>query len=193
MKGGLALYRKSPMTVRSGMTELVSQFRSYLQESGTVIFSDDRIQQLLDSNSNYLYSIPLEVVPQRLNGSVVYQQYFSEYGWLEGTATSTNKLYNTNGTTVTNYTSDFINGKFTFTANTLGTAYYMDGRSFNFFKAVSEGWKEKAAYYATQFDFSVEGRSFSKSQIIKSCNEMVKQYSAMSSVVMHSIDRGDMC
>lgn len=180
------------MTVRSGMTDLVSQFRSYLQESGTVIFSDDRIQQLLDSNSNYIYQAPLQVIPQRYNGSLIYKEYTSEYAWLEGTATTTNKLYNANGTVVTNYTSDFINGKFSFASDTRGTAYYMDARSFNFFKAVSEGWKEKAAYYSTQFDFSVEGRSFKKSQIVKSCHEMAKQYSAMSSTVQHSIDRGDM-
>lgn len=181
------------MAIRSGMTDLVSQFRSYIQESGTAIFSDDRIQQILDSNSNYIYQSLLQPIPQRYNGSIIYQDYLASHSWLEGTATTSNKVYNSNGTVVTNYTADFINGKFSFTANTLGTAYYLDGRSFNFFKAVSEGWKEKAAYYATQFDFSVEGRSFSKSQIIKSCQEMAKQYSSMSSVVMHSIDRGDMC
>lgn len=180
------------MTVRSGMTELVSQFRSYIQESGTAIFSDDRIQQLLDSNSNYFFEAQLYSVPQRYHGSIIYQQYLSDYHWLEGTASSTSKIYNANGTVVTNYTSDFINGKFTFNSNTLGTVYYMDGRTYNFFKAVSEGWKEKASYYATQFDFTVEGRSYKKSQIVKSCMDMSKEFESKSAPVFHTIDRGDM-
>jgi hypothetical protein len=181
------------MTIRSGMTDLVSHFRSYVQESGTVIFSDDRIQQILDSNSNYFYQDPLAFIPQRYNGSVIYTQYFSQYQWLEGTATTTNKIYNTNGTVVTNYSSDFVNGKFTFDANTHGTAYYFDGRSFNFFKAVSDGWKEKAAYYSTQFDFEVEGRKYKKSQIVQSCLTMAEDYASKATAVFHPMDRGDMC
>ena len=180
------------MATRSGMTNLISQFRSYVQESGTAIFSDDRIQDILDSNSTYLYQAPLAVIPQRNNGTLIYQQYVTDHTWLEGTATTTNKIYTINGTVVTNYTSDFINGKFAFDTNTLGTAYFMDGRSFNFFKAVSEGWKEKAAYYSTQFDFKVEGREFKKSQLVKSCLDMAKEFESKSSPVMHSIDRGDM-
>lgn len=181
------------MAPRSGMTDLIGQFRSYVQESGTSIFSDDRIQQILDSNSNYVYQDPLQIVPQRYNGSIIYKEYLSSYNWLEGTATTTNKLYNANGTVVTTYTGDFVNGKFTFDSNTLGTVYYMDSRTFNFFKAVSEGWKEKAAYYATQFDFKVEGREYKKSQVIKSCLDMAAEFGSKASVVMHSIDRGDMC
>lgn len=180
------------MAIRSGMTELVSQFRSYVQESGTVIFSDDRIQQILDSNSTYLYQAPLAVIPQRSNGTLIYLQYITDDTWLEGTATTTNKIYNANGTVVTNYTSDFINGKFTFNADTRGTAYYFDGRSYNFFKAVSDGWNEKAAFYATQFDFTVEGRSYKKSQVVQQCQALAKQYAAKGHATFHNIDRGDL-
>ena len=181
------------MAIRSGMTDLVSQFRSYVQESGTVIFSDDRIQQLLDSNSNYFYQFPLYSVSQRYNGSIIYKEYFTDKQFLEGTATNTIKIYNANGTVVTNYSSDFINGKFTFTEDTRGTVYYLDGRDYNFYKAVSEGWKEKAAYYSTQFDFTVEGRSYKKSQVVKSCLDMAKEFDIKASPVFHPLDRGDMC
>lgn len=180
------------MTVRSGMVDLVSQFRSYIQESGTTIFSDDRIQQILDSNSQFTFESPLITIPHKYQGSVVYLDYFTDHNWLEGTATTGNQIYNLNGTVVTNYTSDFINGRFTFDTNTRGTAYYLDARYFNFYKAVSEAWKEKAAYYATQFDFSVEGRSFKKSQIVQSCLKMAEEYESKSLPIQHSFDRGDM-
>lgn len=180
------------MTVRSGLTDYVSQFRSYVQESGTAIFSDDRIQQILDSNSEYFTQNQLFSHPQHLNGSVVYYDYSIDKVWLEGTATTSNKIFNLNGSVVTNYTSDFVNGRFIFDVNTRGTAYYMTGRSFNFFAAVSQGWKEKAAYYATQFDFKVEGRDYKKSQVIQQCKEMANLYSSQASVVQHNLDRGDM-
>jgi hypothetical protein len=181
------------MAIRNGMVELVSQFRSYLSEKGTVIFTDDRLEQLLDSNSEYIRNHYLASVPSKLNGSVVYYDYFASYQYIEGTASSTTKLYNSNGTTVVNYASDFFGGKFTFDTNTLGTAYYLEGKSFNFFKAVSDGWKEKASYYATQFDFTVEGRGYKKSQVITSCLAMAKEYSSKSTPIQHSLDRGDLC
>lgn len=181
------------MAIRNGMTELVTQFRSYIQESGTAIFTDERLQQLLDNNSEYVRSHYLGRLPAKVNGSIHYLEYFSQYRYLEGTATSTTKIFNSNGTVVTNYTSDFIAGKFLFNANTLGTAYYLDARSFNFFKAVSEAWKEKASFYATQFDFTVEGRSYKKSQVIQSCLAMAKEFEAKASVIQHSLDRGDLC
>ena len=181
------------MAVRNGMVDLVSQFRSYLQEAGTAIFSDDRIQQILDANSEQFTQVQLYSKPYYNNGSVWYSTYTLDKTWLEGTATDTIKVYNSNGTTVTNYTSDFVNGQFEFTTNTLGTVYYMSGKSFNFFKAVSEGWNEKAAYYSTNFDFQVEGRSFKKSQILTHCTERMKYFMSQAKVTQGSIDRGDMC
>lgn len=181
------------MAVRDGMINLVSQMRSYIQESGTVIFSDDRLQQILDANSEQFTQIQLHPKPYYNNGSVWYSTYVIDKTWIEGTASSTTKIYNSNGTVVTNYTSDFVNGQFEFNLNTLGTVYYMSGKSFNFFKAVSEGWNEKAGYYSTQFDFDVEGRSFKKSQIIKHCTERIKYFMAQANVSQGSIDRGDMC
>lgn len=180
------------MAIRSGMIDLVSQYRSYVQESGTTIFSDDRIQQILDSNVQHFTQLPLYNAPYYLNGTVVYYDYYVDKTFLEGTATSTVRVYNTSGTTVTNYSSDFINGRFIFNVDTRGSAYYITGKSFNFFKAVSEGWKEKAAYYSTQFDFKVEGREYKKSQLVKSCLDMAKEFESKSTAIMHSIDRGDM-
>lgn len=180
------------MAIRTGMADLVSQFRSYIQESGTVIFSDDRIQQILDSNSFYFTQEPLKYQPYYLNGTVTYKDAYLAYGYLEGTATNTVRVYNSEGTTVTAYTADFIRGKFTFDSNTLGSAYYMSGRRFDFFKAVADGWNEKSAYYAGNFDFKVEGREFKKSQVVKQCKEMADYFLGQAFPVQHNIDRGDM-
>lgn len=182
------------MTVRNGMIDLVSQFRSLVAESGTTIFSDDRVQTILDNNRLDYYQLPLRVVSQIVSGSASYRWYsLPNLNYLEGTASGTAlvRIFNYGGTVETLYTSDFVNSQFTFDADTRGSAMYMTGRSYNFNKAVSEGWKEKAAYYAGNFDFKVEGRSFNKSQVIKNCMSMAEMFAGMSNPVQHNIDRGD--
>jgi hypothetical protein len=181
------------MAIRSGMTDLVSQFRSLVQESGTAIFTDDRIQQILDNNSAYFTQLPLQVQPYYLNGSVIYKDYYlPNKTFLEGTATTTNVIYTTQGTVLTNYTANFNQAKFIFSTDTRGSAFYITGRSFDLYKSVSEGWGEKAGYYSTSFDFKVEGRQYWKGKLIDNCLTMAAKYGSMANVVQHSIDRGDM-
>ena len=177
------------------MSDLISQFRSSVAETGTIIFSDDRIQALLDQNKNDIYQSPLLANPYYYTGSVIYKDYVVGKKFLEGTASGTAlvRVYNTGGTVVTDYSADFINGNITFTNDQNGTAYYFTGRNFNFYKAVSEGWREKAAYYSGNFDFRVEGRQFNKSQVIGNCLKMAEYYSGMQDTVQSSIDRGDFC
>ena len=182
------------MTARLGMVDLLSQFRSLVAESGTTIFSDDRVQAILDNNRYDFYQLPLRAVGQVVGGSTIYKWYFlPSQQYLEGTASGTAlvRIYNYGGTVETDYSSDFINSTFTFTSDTRGSAYYMTGRSFNFNKAISEGWKEKAAYHSGNFDFKVEGRAFNKSQVVKNCLSMAEMFAGMSNPVQHSIDRGD--
>lgn len=184
------------MTVRNGMTDLISQFRSLVAESGTTIFSDDRLQTILDNNRQDFYQSPLQSIGQVVGGSTIYKWYsLPSQQYQEGTASGTAlvRIFNYGGTVETTYTSDFNNASFTFVSDTRGSAYYMTGRSFNFNKAVSEGWKEKAAYYSGNFDFKVEGRSFNKSQVIKNCLSMADYFATMANPVQHNIDRGDYC
>lgn len=179
---------------RLGMTDLISQMRSQVAESGTVIFTDDRLQTILDNNRYDFYQLPLRIVPQAINGSTSYQWYYLQnHKFIEGTASGTAlvRIYNYDGVVQSNYTSDLSTGLFTFDVNMRGSALYMTGRSYNFYKAVSQAWKEKAAYHSNNFDFKVEGRSFNKSQVVKHCLEMSNYYSGMADPVMHNIDRGD--
>lgn len=182
------------MTVRNGMETLISQMRSLIAESGTTIFSDDRLQTILDNNRYDFYQLPLRIVGQVVGGSTIYKWYsLPNVRYYEGTASGTAlvRIFDFNGVVQSAYTSDPTTAQFVFTNDTRGSAYYMTGRSFNFNKAVSEAWKEKAAYHSGNFDFKVEGRSFNKSQVVKQCLEMANYYSAMADPVMHNIDRGD--
>lgn len=176
------------------MTYLISEFRSKVQESGTVIFSDDRIQDILDSNQTQLVDSKLYPIPERIDGENNYLRYNSPYSHLEGTATGTAnvRIANSNGSVVTNFSEYPRQGYFVFNANTLGTSYYYTGNSYDLNSAIADGWEEKASYYSTQFDFTVEGRGFKKSQIVGQCLNMAQKYRSQSSIGLVPIYRGDM-
>lgn len=178
---------------RSGMSDLISQFRSGVGETGTAIFSDDRIQTLLEHTKLEINQEPLLAISSWLNGTTLFLQYQSAFRYLEGTASGTaiSRIVNFGGTVVTDFSSDFNNGLFTFTSTQSGSARYLTSRSYDLNKAIAEGWKEKAGYYATSFDFRLEGRQYSKSQIITHCMSMAKQFEERANPYQISFFRGD--
>lgn len=175
--------------MRSSMTGLVSLFRTYVSETGTAIFTDDRIEQLLDANSSLITFIPLVPYSYKLNGTLTYTTYVGA-GYLEGTPVT--KVFDWNGNEVTDYTLDQISGVINFNTNQNGSAYYYNSKAFNFMNAVSDGWLIKAGWYADNFDFKLEGRSYNKSQVVSHCREMADYYKGQSSQYI-SLYRGDMC
>lgn len=179
--------------MRSGMTDLVSSFRQYVAESGTVIFTDNDIESLLDNNRIQIVGQPLSYNPYLVSGTTTYTNAYVNHKFLEGTASGTAlvRVATNLGTIVTNYQSDFTNGQFTFDVNTKGTAYYYYGRSYNFYKAVSDGWFRKAGYYAGNFDFRVEGRQFNKSQVYQNCLQMKDYFSSLADPTFGVIERSD--
>lgn len=175
--------------MRPSMTELVSLYRSYVAETGTAILTDDRIEQLLDANSSLVTFSPLVTQAYRVNGTPTYTSY-QGLSYLEGTPVT--KVFNWNGVEVTGYTFDQITGTFQFPDNQFGSAYSYNSRYFDFMNAVSDGWLIKAGWYANNFDFKIEGRSYNKSQVVSHCREMADYYKGQSSQFI-SLYRGDMC
>lgn len=177
---------------RAGLTDLISEFRLSVNEAGTAVFTDDNIQTLLDQSSKDYYDYPIYPKSQYENGQTVYRKY-NLVPFLEGTASGTAsvRLTNSGGTVVTDYTESPINGTFNFNSDTAGSAFYYTGKSFDLNRAIANGWKRKASYYATSFDFQVEGRSFKKSQVIQQCLTMAKYYESLAGMTQVGIERGD--
>lgn len=185
------------MAARSGMADLINQFRSLVDDAGTVSFTDDRAQQILDAHRIDFYQLPLAVTPQQVAlGSVTYQVYTATYGNLEGTASGTVafRLYDSSGAVISSgYTLDAQRGVFTFSANQAGSARYLDGRSYDLYGAAADGWRERAGKQSGSFDFRVEGRAYSRSQWFAHCAEMAKYYESMARPSQAVMERGDMC
>lgn len=184
------------MAARSGMANLIAQFRRLVDDAGTVAFSDDRVQELLDSHRLDFYQASLTVTPQQVVGSVAYHVFTAPHSNLEGTASGTAafRLYDSFGSVITSgYTADVGCGVFTFTANQVGSARYLDGRSYDLYGAVADGWRERAAQQASGYDFRVEGRQYSRSQWFKHCADLAGYYDKMARPTQATIERGDMC
>jgi len=185
------------MAARDGMTSLIAQFRNLVSDTGTVAFTDDRAQEILDAQRVSFYQQSLAVTAQQIAaGTVVYHTYAGPYRNLEGTASGTAafRLFDSQGSVIAGgYTLDAQNGRVTFTADQAGSARYLDGRSYDLYGAVADGWREKAGQQAGGYDFRVEGRAYSRSQWFKHCFDMAKQYDLMARPTQAVIERSDTC
>lgn len=191
------------MSARTGMSELIGLFRNGVADTGTVYFTDDRAQQILDARRLDFWQDPLTpVTAQVAVGSVEYKVYLSRYRYLEGTADASYfRLFDGNGTAITTgFTFDAVNGRFDFTANQVGSARYLDGRSYDLYGAIADGWREMAGLQSGAYDFKVEGRSYTRSQWFAHCTQMAEYFDAKSSGgrgtfgsdAVGTIERGDM-
>lgn len=192
------------MSARTGMSELIGLFHNGVADTGTVYFTDDRAQQILDARRMDFWQDPLTPVSAQVAvGSVEYKVYFSRYRYLEGTASGSSyfRLFDGNGTAITTgFTFDAVNGRFDFSASQAGSARYLDGRSYDLYGAIADGWREMAGLQSGAYDFRVEGRSYSRSQWFKHCQDMAEYFDTKSSGgrgtfgsdAVGTIERGDM-
>lgn len=178
---------------RAGLSSLISEVRTLASDAGTVSLSDNTIQNILDRNRKDLYESPISVAAEYSLAGTAYSKYSSGYKNLEGTASGSDivRITNAAGSVLTDYVSFDSDGEFIFASDTNNITYYLTGRSYNLNAAVAEAWTVKAAYYANQFDFSVEGRSFKKSQIVAHCLAMAHYYETQSEDTRINLYRGD--
>lgn len=182
------------MSARSGMTTLINQFRSLIGNAGTAVFTDDRVQEILDNHRIDFYQNQLTITPQEINNTVIYKVYSSQHTNLEGTASGSVafRLYDSNGSTITSgFTFDSQKGRFIFDANQAGSARYLDGRSYDLYGAVADGWREYAGQLANHYDFRVEGRAFNRSQWFTHCAQMASYYDSLAKPSSAVIERND--
>ncbi len=168
--------------VRDGMANLILRLRSAADAgsvdytvAGVAYWQDQALQDRLDMYRTDLYGVPLEsIVDVGAGGTVQYFTYRSPRGNLEeSTATGgtiiwkvVDGLGSVLGTAL--YSTEYIPGIIRFTNNTLGTALYLWGRSYNVEAAAAEVWRNKAAHVAgVSFNWASDNQRFDKSVLMK--------------------------
>ena len=152
------------------MSSLLTTLREFINDGGTVVFSDDALQRHLDANRYDLYQEPLAPMPSYIGGgTTAYYEYRSCYGWFETTqaGTAVFQVQDSVGTTRGTATwadVDYQLGRVTFTTDQAGTALYLTGRSFDVYGAAADALTDWAQKVSLQFDFSSDQQTFSRSQ-----------------------------
>lgn len=192
------------MTARTGMANLISDLRGLAEAGvneytiegiGSVVtyFSDDQLQNILDSNRRDVIFEPAQMYPTQIaGGSLSYQDYRSMYGNYEATTGGSVIFYIQDSTGAfkgtADYTPDYRRGQFQFATNQAGSVYYITGRSYDLNSAAASVWRQKAAHYsATSFDFSTDNHSISRSQVYTHCLEMAAYFEGMSGESIQTI------
>lgn len=169
---------------RSGMANLISVWRNYVDDAGTSTWTNLEAQTILDYERRDIFGELLTYVPQPISSggtsSTIYTVYHTVHRNLEESSSGTNawRVYDSNGSVVSTggYSVDYKNGILTFTADQAGSARYLNARSYDLYRAAARGWMERTGTKASLFDFQADGGQFSKSQWFEHCVKMSQYY-----------------
>lgn len=185
------------MTARSGLATLIDRWRNMVADTGTVGFTDDEAQIILDSYRVDLYRRQLSPVPVNIGGTTQYLTHLVGYGDLETVASGTAvwQVWDSNGGTIgtASYgTPDYQRGIITFAADTKGSVLYLDARSYDLNGAAAHGWREWAAAKANLYKFSADGASYDRNQWFDHCMAMAARYDAQATTGASAMSVGYM-
>lgn len=159
---------------------------------GTVTYwTDDLLQGVLDRYRTDIFSERLEAVSTLRAGTVYYYDYYAtprEYE--QGTAQF--RVTDAAGNAITPDTINYEAAHVSFgTVNQLGSAYYLTARAYDLNAAAATVWRAKAANVSAYYDFSADGHSMSRSQMVKQFQEMAQLYASQAMPVSVTMRRGD--
>jgi hypothetical protein len=171
---------------RTGMATLISRVRA-LTSAGTAEYvvdattwwSDQNIQDTLDSNSQHVVDAPLDWLPESIGGGTVeYKVAQIPFRDLEEAASGTARwaIRDAPGAFqgTANYTPDYRTGLVTFTSDQGGTAYYWTGYTFDVYAAAADIWLERLAHFQAWYQFSADGQTFNRQQAWEHAEKMEK-------------------
>lgn len=200
------------MSVRASMADLIEKVRLMVADpaGASQQFDDQTIQDYLDETRDDVRYLLLSIAPSIVNAastanvpSTIFADYYSDgYQWwesdvvLQGNNTTTGASW----IVLTPTTSDYIVGHWTFEANvfTSGTVpgqyppIFATGKTYDLNAVASDLLKFWAAALAScSFDFSSDGQSFKRSQIMQAKLTMADYYARKAKPRMAKMVRRD--
>ena len=190
------------MAARTGMATLISTVRDFAVSGTadytlgtTTYWTDEQLQTVLDRHKLAVVREPLTEISSYNAGTVVYLEYRSAYGNYEETTGGTAIFEIEYGTGVTVGTSlwtmDYANGILTFGADTAGSAFFINGTSYDIYRAAADVWRTKAGHHSGAVDFSTDNMTVKRSQMIQNDREQAIYYAGMGRVKTIQTERSD--
>ena len=85
----------------------------------------------------------------------------------------------------------YTRGILKFSDNTAGSAYFLNGESYDIYRAASDVWHTKAAHHSGAVDFSTDNMTVKRGQLIENDIRMANYYAGMGRVKIVQYDRDD--
>lgn len=181
-----------PSPIRSSMADLIARARTFIGDTATPqTFTDDIVQDALDRYRHTVRYAPLIPGPTLQPGSLYdYLDYYASQGNWENDEI----LSWVNWATLTPATSDRITGHWTFSLPAPGQypPVYITGKFYDVFAAAADLLENWAALMAaTAYDFSSDGQSFKRSQLVQGKLMLAKVYRQRAMATSHRTMRSD--
>ena len=181
---------------RDGMSDLLIRARRMVDDSGTAVWTDDEIQDVLDSCRVEFYKETLTPIPENSDETLIYRVYRSQYRDLEGAASGSTawRVYDGLGSAIgtADYAADYMRGEITFSTDQAGSARYLRGRSYDLNYAAALLCEQRAAAAAADYDFAADGAKFSRAQWFQHCRALAEVYRRQSRPVTVQVVRTDL-
>ena len=175
---------------RSTMAALVERVRFLMDDPGGPgqKFTDAEVQDALDRNREDVYGWEARPIPQVLGGGTTQWLTYDLGGtdWEDGVI-----LRDGAGGTPSGYTVDLVRGIASFPANTHGTIYYATGSAYDPPSAAADLLEKLISRYAMSYDVSMDGQSFSRSQIVMQLQRRVQTLRSQGRVRSARLFRSD--
>ena len=158
------------MTARASMSDLITKTRTLIADTGgtaTQHFTDDDVLSNLDTYQELVMFERMDVTPTLVaNNTLQYKNYFSRK-YFEGTTGGTvtiiqNQWYGT----ITPTTTDFINGRYTWSTDQYPYVYYITGKRYDIYAAAADLADLWVASMKSVVDFGAGNSNFTMSQQI---------------------------
>jgi len=164
---------------RSGMANLLTRTRRFIDDQGTAVWTDDELQDILDEHKTRIWRERLEMEKTLISASdYEYKVYHSRHSNFEEGGTAYFHVEGSDGTQrgTADYTADYVRGNVTMTADQAGSALYLSGWSYDLNGAASDCWRERAGTKAGKFDAAMDGHNMRRSQWFDHCLKMSDHY-----------------
>ena len=190
--------------MRTTMAAIINRLRSmtntslidYTQSTGQVFWDDQHLNDILDQYRVDVYREALQPDAVMTSGGTaeyrIYNAMESNWETSDG-GTAVFYVQDNNWATVAGslYAADYIRGRVTFTTNTLGSAYFLTGSTYDLPAAAADVWRQKAAHFSEHVSFSADGMSINRQQLISNCLMMADKYAAQTGAMVATIYRSD--
>ena len=179
------------MAVRPTMAAIILRVRLLINDTLPVsqgqIFSDQQIQDVLDSTRQDLRYLTLAPAPTYTGSTIQYLDYYADLTDWEDDLT----LWQWRINAVTPATSENIVGHWTFGQTTLPPVYLI-GKTYDIYRCAADLLERQAAQWALRYSMSVDGQSLQRSQVLTMLVELAKTFREKQRAHVIGVTRSDL-